>query len=93
MIPRDRFVGWGSAWSGSINETLGPIETKFGLTIYKVTNISPAKQMEYEKIREDLKKKLTKLTSNFLQKKTARKMKNIKNNFVLISFLAVYLVQ
>ncbi len=57
-------------FKAKLNETLGPIETKFGLTIYKVTNISPAKQMEYEKIREDLKKKLTKeLSIEFLFEK------------------------
>ena len=43
-----------------MDETLGPIKTKFGLSIYKITNISPEKQMEYKKVIEDINNKLTK---------------------------------
>ena len=43
-----------------MNETLGPIKTKFGLSIYKIITISPEKQPNYEDIIKDIKKKLIK---------------------------------
>ncbi len=47
-------------FNAQLNETLGPIKTKFGLSIYKIINISPEKQSDYEVIIEDIKKKLIK---------------------------------
>ena len=43
-----------------MNETLGPIKTKFGLSIYKIINISPEKQSNYQDIIKDIKKNLIK---------------------------------
>jgi len=39
---------------------LGPVKTKFGLSIYKIITISPEKQSNYEDIVKDIKKKLIK---------------------------------
>ena len=47
-------------FKAKLNEILGPIKTKFGLTIYKIKNISPEKQIGYEKVIENVKKKLIK---------------------------------
>ncbi len=47
-------------FNGLLNETLGPIKTKFGFSIYKIINISPEKQSNYEDIIKDIKKKLIK---------------------------------
>ena len=45
-------------FNAQLNETLGPVKTKFGLSIYKIITISPEKQPSYEVIIEDVKKKL-----------------------------------
>ena len=47
-------------FNAQLNETLGPIKTKFGLSIYKIINISPEKQSNYQDIIKDIKKKLIK---------------------------------
>ena len=47
-------------FNAQLNETLGPIKTKFGLSIYKINSISPEKQANYEDIIKDIKKKLIK---------------------------------
>tara|TARA_Y100000991_G_scaffold213815_1_gene200190 strand:+ start:136 stop:2001 length:1866 start_codon:yes stop_codon:yes gene_type:complete len=47
-------------FNSKLNETLGPIKTKFGLSIYKVINISPKNEINYEEVIKDVKKKLTK---------------------------------
>ena len=47
-------------FNAQLNETLGPIKTKFGLSIYKINTISPEKQANYEDIIKDIKKKLIK---------------------------------
>ena len=47
-------------FNARLNETLGPIKTKFGLSIYKIITISPEKQPNYEDIIKDIKKKLIK---------------------------------
>ena len=47
-------------FNAQLNETLGPIKTKFGLSIYKIITISPEKQSNYEDIIKDIKKKLIK---------------------------------
>ena len=47
-------------FNAQLNETLGPIKTKFGLSIYKIINISPEKNPNYEDIIEDIKKDLIK---------------------------------
>ena len=41
-----------------LDETLGPIKTKFGFNIYKIVNISPRKQINYNEAIKDIKKKL-----------------------------------
>ena len=47
-------------FNSQLNETLGPIQTKFGFSIYKIISISPEKQSSYEDIIKDIKKKLIK---------------------------------
>ncbi len=47
-------------FKAQLNETLGPIKTKFGLNIYKIITISPEKEPNYEFIIDDIKKKLIK---------------------------------
>ena len=47
-------------FNAQLNETLGPIKTKFGFSIYKIITISPEKQANYEDIIKDIKKKLIK---------------------------------
>ncbi len=47
-------------FNARLNETLGPIKTKFGFSIYKIITISPEKQSKYEDIIKDIKKKLIK---------------------------------
>ncbi len=47
-------------FKSKLNEILGPIKTKFGLSIYKVVNITPKKQIKHEEVIKDVKKKLTK---------------------------------
>ena len=47
-------------FNARLNETLGPIKTKFGLSIYKIITISPEKKPNYEDIIKDIKKKLIK---------------------------------
>ncbi len=42
------------------NETLGPITTKFGQSIYKIVDIKSPKQISNEEIMKDIKKNLTK---------------------------------
>merc|ERR1711939_229439 len=37
-------------FNAQLNETLGPIKTKFGLSIYKIISISPEKKPSYEVI-------------------------------------------
>ena len=47
-------------FKAKLNETLGPIKTKFGSSIYKIITILPEKQSNYEDIIKDIKKKLIK---------------------------------
>ncbi len=47
-------------FNARLNETLGPIKTKFGLSIYKIITISPEKQSNYDDVVKDIKKKLIK---------------------------------
>jgi len=47
-------------FNAGLNETIGPIKTKFGLSIYKIISISPEKQTNYDDIIKDIKKKLIK---------------------------------
>ncbi len=47
-------------FNARLNETLGPVKTKFGLSIYKIIKISPAKLANYEDVIKDIKKKLIK---------------------------------
>ena len=47
-------------FNAKLNDTMGPIKTKFGFSIYKVITISPKKQTRYEDIIGDIKKKLIK---------------------------------
>ena len=47
-------------FSAQLNDTIGPVKTKFGFSVYKVIKISPEKQPKYEDIIEDIKKKLIK---------------------------------
>ena len=47
-------------FDAKLNETLGPIKTKFGNNIYKIITISPEKQSNYNVIISDIKKKLIK---------------------------------
>ena len=47
-------------FNAQLNDIIGPVKTKFGYSIYKVINISSAKQLKYEEIIEDIKKKLIK---------------------------------
>ncbi len=47
-------------FNARLNETLGPIKTKFGISIYKIITISPEQQTNYEDIIKDIKKKLIK---------------------------------
>ncbi len=47
-------------FKSKLNEILGPIKTKFGLSIYKVVNITPKKQIKHEEVIKDVTKKLTK---------------------------------
>ena len=47
-------------FNAQLNDIIGPIKTKFGFSIYKVINISPAEQPKYEDIIEDIKKKIIK---------------------------------
>jgi len=47
-------------FNARLNETIGPIKTKFGLSIYKIITISPEKNSNYEDIIKDIKKKLIK---------------------------------
>ena len=47
-------------FNANLNETLGPIKTKFGFSVYKIKSIVPEKIPDYEVIIEDIKKKLIK---------------------------------
>ena len=47
-------------FKAQLNETVGPVKTKFGFIVYKIINISPEKQPKYEIIIKDIKKKLIK---------------------------------
>ena len=47
-------------FNAKLNETLGPIKTKFGFNIYKIIKITPAKQINYQEAIIDIKKKLVK---------------------------------
>ena len=47
-------------FSAKLNNTIGPVKTKFGFSIYKVIKISPEKRPKYEDVIEDIKKKLIK---------------------------------
>ena len=47
-------------FNAQLNETLGPIKTKFGFSIYKVITISAEKQPKYEDVIKDIKEKLIK---------------------------------
>ncbi len=47
-------------FNAQINETLGPIKTKFGFNIYKIITISPKKEPSYEVVIKDIKNKLIK---------------------------------
>ena len=47
-------------FNAQLNETVGPVKTKFGFIVYKIINISPEKQPKYEIIIKDIKKKLIK---------------------------------
>ena len=47
-------------FSAQLNDTIGPVKTKFGFSVYKVIKISPEKQPKYEDVIEDIKKKLIK---------------------------------
>ncbi len=47
-------------FNARLNETLGPIKTKFGLSIYKIITILPENQSNYDDIIKDIKKKLIK---------------------------------
>ncbi len=47
-------------FKGKLNQVLGPIKTKFGLTIYKIINIAEEKQVNYEDSIKDVKEKLLK---------------------------------
>ena len=47
-------------FKANLNEVLGPIKTKFGLSIYKIINISKEKEIKYEDAIKDVKKKLVK---------------------------------
>ena len=47
-------------FNAQLNETLGPIKTKFGLSIYKIITILPENQSSYDDIIKDIKEKLIK---------------------------------
>ncbi len=47
-------------FNSRLNETLGPIKTKFGFSIYKINSILPEKQSNYKDIIKDIKEKLIK---------------------------------
>ena len=47
-------------FKAKLNDTLGPVKTKFGLSIYKILNIKPQKQISYSEIINEIKKNLTK---------------------------------
>ncbi len=47
-------------FNARLNETLGPVKTNFGFSVYKIISISPEKQSNYEDIIQDIKKKLIK---------------------------------
>ncbi len=45
-------------FKAKLNETLGPLKTKFGYSIYKIITIIPQKTAKYEDIIKNIKKKL-----------------------------------
>ena len=47
-------------FKAELNETIGPITTKFGLSVYKIVNIKSPKQISYQEIIKDIRKNLTK---------------------------------
>lgn len=47
-------------FKANLNEVLGPMKTKFGLTIYKIVNIAKEKEVKYEDAIKDVEKKLVK---------------------------------
>ena len=49
-----------AVFGAKLNQILGPIKTNFGLSIYKIINILPPKQLNYEEVINDIKNKITK---------------------------------
>ena len=47
-------------FNAQLNETLGPIKTKFGFSIYKIITISPKIEANYEVVIRDIRNKLVK---------------------------------
>ena len=47
-------------FNAKLNETIGPIKTKFGLSLYKIVTIKLPKQKNYEEIIKNIKNKLSK---------------------------------
>ena len=47
-------------FNAKLNQIIGPVKTKFGFSIYKIININPEKQINYQNAIKDIKKKLIK---------------------------------